>query len=93
MSAPFFCQPGDIRSRDGILATLILGGVRLKAFLGEPGDDRGQAVPCHYCDRRARDRIGPTRCSRHKPDGSLYSSVRQEAIARRRTRARLRGLV
>jgi hypothetical protein len=71
----------------------------VKAFIGEPSDERGNAVPCHYCDRRARYRLGVTRalalplCSRHKPDGSVYSSVRNEAIARRRTRARLRGLV
>lgn len=71
----------------------------MKAFIGDPADEHGNAVPCHYCDRRARGpRIGPRGtaiplCDRHKPDGSLYATALTEARAGRRTRARLRGLV
>lgn len=71
----------------------------MKAFQGEPADEQGNAVPCQYCDRRARHRVGATRetaiplCARHKANGEVHGSVRHEAAARRRTRTRLRGLL
>jgi hypothetical protein len=69
----------------------------MRAFIGEPADERGNVVPCHYCDRRAYIRLGPSRakalpvCRRHNADGSL--ATRAQIEVKRRSRSRLRGLV
>lgn len=49
----------------------------MRALPNEPHDGRGNALACHYCDRRARSRIGPNLraalplCDRHNFDGSI----------------------
>lgn len=68
----------------------------MRAFIGEPQDQVGNALTCAYCDRRARERIGPSReplCSQHDPGGALKPQARNMARARARSRARTRGLV
>lgn len=94
-SALFAPSTTEHLTRDHIGAT---GGGRLvRAFIGEPADERGERVPCHYCDRKARTRIGPSRaqaiplCSRHNADGSIVARARHET--KRRSRSRLQGLV
>lgn len=73
------------------------GGPLVRAFIGEPADERGERLPCHYCDRRATVRLGPSRpqalplCSRHNADGSIIGRARHEV--KRRSRSRLQGLV
>lgn len=43
-----------------------LGRGPLRAFMGEPADENGMALPCALCDRRARHWLGAEpRCGRH----------------------------
>ena len=68
-----------------------------RAFVGQPADARGNALPCDYCDRVAIWRIGPKGgkaellCSRHDVGGSLKGDAPREAEAARRARATRRA--
>lgn len=61
-----------------------------RAFIGEPADARGNALPCACCDRRARLKVGAEpRCMRHAT-ASLPLEQQREADAARRARLRER---
>lgn len=60
--------------------------VALKAFIGEPRDAAGNAIPCACCDRRAITRVaGEPRCSWHVTE-SLPAHARRGLEASRRDR-------
>jgi hypothetical protein len=60
----------------------------LKAFIGEPADQHGNAVPCASCDRRARSLVsGEPRCALHEFD-TPPAALRNQAEASRRARRR-----
>ncbi len=57
----------------------------MKAFIGEPADEHGNALPCTRCDRRARSRVGPNReprCMRHLSDTLPLDQQREIDAAR-----------
>ena len=62
----------------------------VKAFIGEPADGAGNALPCARCDRRATTRVGPEReprCSWHVTD-TLPAAARNGLAASQRDRAK-----
>lgn len=55
-----------------------------KAFIGEPADENGNAIPCALCDRRARHRVGTEpRCMVHITLAMPAEQAREAAAARR----------
>lgn len=60
----------------------------MKAFIGEPADERGNALACVSCSRRARYRVGDEpRCGVHLTD-TLPDAQRQSLAASRRDRSK-----
>ncbi len=57
----------------------------MKAFIGEPHDGNGNAVPCALCDRLARMRVagGEPRCMRHATSSLPADEQRALDAARR----------
>lgn len=55
-----------------------------KAFIGEPADEKGNAIPGALCDRRARHRVkGEPRCMVHITLTMPADQAREVAAARR----------
>lgn len=60
-----------------------------RAFIGEPSDRQGNAIPCTRCDRRATTRVGEAReprCSWHVTE-TLPLAVLRGLRARRKREA------
>jgi hypothetical protein len=60
----------------------------VKAFIGEPADRHGNALPCARCDRRATARVGgELRCSWHLTE-ALPAAVRRGLQSAHRDRTK-----